>query len=353
MNTPAIQQAIRLERHPTEMAWICSSDSVHPEGISDLLRLCSSKEQLFEFAKNNGYDPEFLSTAFYNFVVKAMVNENNSDEKILGTDNIASSQVQKFHYQLLMKIFHPDVNNNPDASHYSAIITKAYQGLKHKELEQDVIRFSEHRKPSKNYYQATQKAESQISTTKTAVAFFSAVSIIALVAMAGKFYDPANPELIAANNVVQDNILVPPKLVKISALNSNLNTDSENKIQASNTQLQALLKKLESAYEKGNVDTIMPLLANAPEIKDQTEEQLHNKLETLFEITAERKMVLFDFNWTPVSGKIQGQGKFLSRYQLVGEKKWLTREGSANVLVESHDSKLKVTQLILANQNVD
>ena len=98
MNTPAIHQAMRLGKYPEEMAWLCFPDSDFPEGISDLLRLCSSKEQLIEFSNNNDFDPQELSTGLFRFIEQAIVNENNCDEKILGTDKFESSQIQKFHY---------------------------------------------------------------------------------------------------------------------------------------------------------------------------------------------------------------------------------------------------------------
>ncbi len=354
MNTPAIHQAMRLEKYPEEMAWLCFPDSDFPEGISDLLRLCSSKEQLVGFANTNGFDPEQLSTGLFNFIEQAIVNENNSDEKILGSDKFASSQLQKFHYQLLMKIYHPDLSNRPNAEHYSTIITKAYQRLKEKENTQEIISFSESRRPPKSYYQATKKAETQISSTKTAIAIVSAFTIFALVAMTGKLYDPANPELISANNVVQKNLLEAQNLIKVTAVKSGITQENKSEaVQATSTKLQTLLKELEGAYEEGNVDAIKPILANAPEIKSQTDKQINDKLETLFEITSERKMVLFDFNWTDVSGTLVGKGKFLSRYKLIGEKKWLTREGTASVSAKKHNNKLTITQLILENQTID
>jgi len=354
MNTPAIHQAMRLKKYPEEMEWLCFPDSDFPEGISDLLRLCSSKEQLIEFSTTNGFDPEQLLTALFNFIEQAIVNESNSDEKVLGTDKFASSQLQKFHYQLLMKIYHPDLSDRPNAEYYAAIIAKAYQRLKEQEKTQETICFSESRRPPKSYYPVTKKAETQISNAKTAIAIISAVTIFALVATAGKFYDPANLELITANNAVQENVIEPKKLIKITAVRSEKTHNNEiDSIKATNTKLQALLKDLEGAYEKGDVEAIKPILANAPEIKNQTDKQLNDKLQTLFEITSERKMVLFDFNWTAVSGTLEGKGKFLSRYKLVGEKKWLTREGIALISAEKIDKKLKITQLILEKKTID
>lgn len=354
MNTPAIHQAMRLEKYPEEMSWLCFPDSDFPEGVSDLLRLCSSKLQLIEFANTNRFDPDQLSTGLFNFIEKAIVNESNCDEKVLGTDKFASSQLQKFHYQLLMKIYHPDLSNRPDAEYYASLVTKAYQNLKENEKTQEIICFSENRRPPSSYYQTTKKAETQISNTKTVIAIVSAVTIFSLVANVGEFFDPSNPKLIISSSEIQENISKPKSLIKVTVVKSEKNQNTEiQTIQATSTKLQMLLKDLEGAYEDGNVDTIKPILANSPGIKNQTEKQLIDKLETLFEITSERKMVLFDFNWTAVSGTLKGKGKFLSRYKLVGERKWLTREGTAQVTAEKINERLKITQLILENQTIE
>jgi len=354
MNTPAIHQAVRLKKYPEEMAWLCLPDSDFPQGITDLLRLCSSKKQLNEFANTNGFDPDELSTSLFNFIEQAIVVESNSDEKILGNDKFESSQLHKFHYQLLMKIYHPDLSVRPDAETYAAIITKAYQRLKIEDKTQEAISFSESRRPPKSYYQATRKAETHISNMKTAIAIVSSITIFALVAAVGKSYHPANPELITANSSRQENIVEAQQLIKVSTEKSEFSQNTHIKpIQATSTKLQMLLKDLESAYEQGDVDAIKPILANSPDIKNQTDKQLNEKLSTLFKITNERKMVLFDFNWTSVAGTLEGKGKFLSRYKLVGETKWLTREGTASVSAENVNEKLKITQLNLENQTID
>lgn len=364
MNTPAIHQAMRLKRQPEDMAWLCFPDSDLPDGVTDLLRLCSSKELLAEFADTNGFDSEQLSIGLFNFIENVIVNKNNSDEKILGTDSFASLQLQKFHYQLLMKVYHPDHSTRPNAEEYTTTITKAYQRLKEKQKSQEKISFSESRRPPKSYYQATKKAETHISNTKTAIAMISAITIFAVVAMTGKFYDPANPELINAdkselNNtseIIADNdVIEAQNLIKIISARPKNNQSNEIKtIEATNTKLQKLLKNLEVAYEEGIVSVIKPILANAPEIQDQSEKELNDKLETLFEITSERKMVLFDFTWTATTtGIIKGKGKFLSRYKLVGETKWLTREGAASVSANNINNNLKITQIILENQSID
>jgi len=176
--------------------------------------------------------------------------------------------------------------------------------------------------------------------------------------MTGKFYGNTDLELISGNNEVQNIVQEvsddPQQIMKVTSVKSNVITEPATpSIKATSTDLQALLKNLEIAYEEGNIDFIKPILANAPDLQDQTEKQLNDKLEMIFKITSERKMVLFDFGWTSDSDVLEGKGKFLSRYQLKGENKWLTREGIASVIAQKNNNKLKVTQLFLENQNIE
>ena len=353
MITPAIQQAIQLNKHPDEMAWLCFTESELPEGISDLLRLCTSKNKLKGYADILKLDSECLTDSLINFIEKVMLVEGNSNEKILGTDKFSSEETKKLHYQFLMRIYHPDINASPKASKYSTMITQAYQVLKQKNKDaQDSasINVSDCRMPPKSYYQATHKSQTQISNTRSAIAILSAIFIVTIVALVGHLYDPANPELIA----ISTNIEIPASVeqnvqneFRVAALTPSNNPD------ITDTQLQYLLKNLETAYEEGIVSLIKPILANTPEIKGQTEKELSDKLETLFEITTERKMLLFDFEWKDVGGQLEGTGKFISRYHLVGEEKWLSREGIATVTTQKTGNQLKITQLELENNAID
>ncbi|MEB8433944.1 hypothetical protein OO007_17025 [Cocleimonas sp. KMM 6892] len=357
MKNLAIHQALRLDKYPEEMAWLCFPDSELPEGTTELLRLCTSKKQLEEFANVHNLESDELHHALLNFVEKAMVIDGNSDEKILGTKLVNSTftnrnqseETLKLHYQLLMKIFHPDVNSDPKATHFSTLVTNAYTNLKQKRSDQEeLITVSEYRKPPKSFYNATQKTEMQISNTRSAMAVLSAITIFTLVAMVGHFYDPANPELITTNieNPIQDpESIGQTNPIRKAAINT--------AIEVSDSNLQSMLRKLESAYEDGRVDIIKPILANTPEIKNQTDQQLTDKLETLFEITSERKMVLFDFDWKNTSGEVQGKGKFLSRYHLKGEERWLTREGIATITLLKDGNKLSINQLELENSSIE
>jgi len=359
MNNLAIHQALRLEEYPEEMAWLCFPDSELPEGTTELLRLCTSKKLLQEFAKDHDLENETLHQALLNFVEKAIVIEDNTDEKILGTkkpvNNTHSNRDQseeklKLHYQLLMKMFHPDLNSSPRATHHSSLVSNAYSRLKQNNKETDLdgtITVSEYRKPPKSFYNATQKTEMQISNARSAIAILSAITIFTLVAMVGHFFDPANPELITTS-IEQ----TPQKSESTEQINPIRKAAISNTVEFSDTNLQTMISKLENAYEEGRVDIIKPILANAPEIKGQTDQEINDKLETLFEITSERKMVLFNFEWKNISGQIQGKGKFLSRYHLEGEEKWLTREGTATITAIQDGKRLTINQLELENDSI-
>jgi hypothetical protein len=198
MKTPAIKQAFSLNKHPREMAWLCLPESEYPEGITDLLSLCASDSQLERFADEYNLDAKDVHRVLINFINKVILVEGNSDMKLLGTDKFTTPKLRKLHYQLLMRIYHPDVNSSPLAKEYTGIITAAYHRLKnaHAVIEIKTTRQSSNsRKPPKSFYQATKKAEQHISNIKSAFAAVSAISIISLVAFAGHLYDPANPEL--------------------------------------------------------------------------------------------------------------------------------------------------------------
>ena len=65
------------------------------------------------------------------------------------------------------------------------------------------------------------------------------------------------------------------------------------------------------------------------------------------------KMVLFDFDWNNISGEILGKGRFLSRYHLKSEEKWLTREGIATITLLKDGNNLSINQLELENGSIE
>ena len=363
MNTTAIQQAIRLYKHPSEMQWLSFPDTLLPDGVTDLLRLSASREQLDLFVKKLQIDKEVFTKILNNFIEKVILNEKNSDEKKLGLLKEDNSEKRKLHYQLLMKIYHPDRNTSSNAATIASDITKTYQSLKNQEFVVNANSVVKHksavtRTPPKSFYRATIKAEQQISRTKNAFIAIASLSALALFTFAFNVYQPDKPQLVLKKT---ENSF---KTVSNESLNQNtLNNTSQftNEIKLAKldvptlnnvpkSQLQQLLHKLESAYETGDVNQIKPILENAPEIKNQSADEINAKLETLFKITSERKMLVFNVDWNVVSGQFLGQGKFLSRYLLRGEEQWLTREGKAYITASLNDNnELKITGLKLEN----
>ena len=64
-------------------------------------------------------------------------------------------------------------------------------------------------------------------------------------------------------------------------------------------------------------------------------------------------MLLYAFSWKKVANTIQGEGKFLSRYQFTNENQWLTREGIAIIHAENKNKSLKIISLELNNSTIE
>ncbi len=356
MTPSAIHQAIRLSKYPKEMAWMCQASVDLPHGMTELLRLCASSEKLEVFAKKNHTDATPLHEMLLNFISKVLLNKSNSNKRILGVKDLSDLEQLKLHYQLLIKIFHPDKNSSPDAVNQTSRITKAYQSIKDEQNnvadEYKNIRIS--RVPPKSFYQATVKAEQEISSIKSISLALLAVTLISAVWIGGYLYEPNNSELFSRNTEVGPKI----QHADISALKQDsaaVNQLSKASLSNANNdqqQFQVMLSDIESAYEKGNATKIQNIL-NSPEIKQQTNQEVFAKLEDLFEITSDRKMLLYNFEWKNISGQISGKGKFLSRYLLKGEDQWLTREGVASLLAKQADGKIDIQSLKLENTVID
>ena len=349
MTPTAIHQAIRLSKYPEEMAWICQSSAVLPEGVTELLRLCSSNEKIKEFAKKYHTDAEPLQEMLLNFVDNVLLNESNSNEKLLGVDEQADTDKRKLHYQLLINIYHPDRNTSSNAAYQTARITTAYQDLKAQKTEDEFKNIRISRVPPKSFYNATMKAEQQLSNVKSAFIAILTVTVISAVWIGGYLYKPAAPELFSRSNTdVFDNN--PQNLVNDQFSISNHATVVS--IKSEQDKFQYMLATIEKAYETGDVVKIQTLL-NSPEIKQQSDKEVFAKLTNLFKITSDRKMLLYDFEWQNVSGQVSGKGKFLSRYLLKGENQWLTREGVASVVATESKKGLDINSLKLDNKNID
>ncbi len=355
MTPSAIHQAIRLNKYPKEMAWICQSSAVLPSGVTELLRLCSSNDNIRDFANKNHTDAISLQKLLLNFVDIVLLNESNSNNKLLGLSDNLDSEQRKLHYQLLIKIYHPDKNASLDAANQTARLTKAYQKLKKQQPMDEFKNIRISRVPPKSFYTATNQAEKQISNIKNALIAVFAITLISAVWVGGYLYEPARQELFSKDTRVKESQgeLLYQKRGEIfetqfsRAGQAEISTTNDNQ-----DKLQGLLARIEVAYEKGDVSKIQRIL-NSPEIKEQPDKDVFAKLNHLFKITNQRKMVLYDFEWKSLSGQIYGKGKFLSRYHLNKPNQWLTREGVATVLVTETDDRLDITSLKLDNKNID
>ena len=336
------------------MAWLCHSKAVLPREITELLRLCSSNENLKAFAKKNHTDAIPLQDLLINFIDNVLLNENNSNEKLLGLTENSNSELRKLHYQLLIKIYHPDRNLAPNAVYHTTRITKAYQKLKKQKTIDEYKNIRISRVPPKSFYAATNQAEQQISNIKSILFAVLAITVISIVWIGGYLYEPSRHELFSKNAqpVKNQNAL-------FAQTQDDKNIDSQFSMtsQIDNTsnnqdQIYNLLATIEVAYEKGDATKIQRIL-NSPEIKEQTDKVVLEKLKKLFRITSERKMLLYDFEWKNLSNKIYGKGKFLSRYHLIDQNQWLIREGIATVFISETNNKLDITSLKLDDNNID
>lgn len=350
MTPSAIHQAIRLCKYPSEMTWICQSSAILPNGITDLLRLCASNKKLKDFAKQYHTDDIELRKTLLNFIDNVLLNDSNSEKKTLGTDEDSEISLCKLHYQLLIKTYHPDRNPSLNAALQTARITKAYQNIKRNEKRTDEfknIRISKVHPHS--FYRATVKAEQQLTNTRNASFITLALVVASIIWAVAYLFEPSEPELFSRNTkTIQEAIQSKPINDQFTMAK---HSETTNPI-VEQRQFQKLLAIIETAYESGNATKIQTLL-DSPEIKQQSEKEVFKKLENLFKITSDRKMLLYDFKWKNISGKISGKGKFLSRYLLNGENQWLTREGIASILAKKSNDGLDVTSLKLDNKSIN
>ena len=365
MNTFAIHQAIRASTYPDERIWQTSNDCL--DGITDLLRLCASDDKLKAFAQMHAIEPDQLKQILVNYIEKKLLNNesDHSDERILGVDRWADSGKIKTHYQLLMRIFHPDLNHASQASEQAARITSAYQNLS-KQLAND--EHSESLKniklssvpPHNDYSNRQQQGTLNIREMRSMHYSVIALLLITIVIITSILYVPSSHEIIVKKNIspnviprITDQISTNAQDRDFKISKATMKGFSDPLADTSVSNLQDILKNIETYYENGLVLKLKPILANSPEIGVQSDSEIQTKLETLFKITQKRKMLLYDFNWLNVSGTITGNGQFLSRYQLLGEKTWETRKGRATITVLNNRGNLKIIGIKLENYTID
>ena len=362
MRTPAIQLAFQLAKQPEEMKWLTLAKTPLPTGITDLLRLCASAKRLEKFTNKININTITIRKILVNFIEKVLVNEKNSPEKILGLEADYQTKTLKLHYQLLMRIFHPDLSISKQSSHKTSLLSEAYRELKSRQEEpQQFKNITLSRVPPKSFYYATKNAEIHHSGLKNTFIVFAGMGLISLGIILNYLLESSKPELIvntqqaiqapkkqAPTEIPTANIKSPANRLNIAKANFSV----LDKARDTDTILQMILRDIETYYENGNVQRIKPILANTPEMRSQSDAQMQAKLENLFNITQQRKMLLYNFKWQNISGKIKGVGKFISRYQLVDQSdqlNWQIREGIATVTAEEINNNFSVTGLQLEN----
>ncbi len=362
MNTSAIHQAILLNKYPLEMEKLTSLDADFPEGITDLLRLCASTQKLCSFSKKYDINVKTLRGILLNFIDKIILSDVNKGKRLLGLDawedTSKNNEILKRHYQLLIKIYHPDTNTSEHANDQTIRINEAYKSLKvtSSNFAADYKNITLSSVPPKSFYNASKTVEHQISSFKTAFTILTGLALISVAIFASYLLDPSKPEIITQTVSVGSTQQIPTtantSTIKNVFSKARLDTNAHSAI-TDDANLQIELRNLEEYYEDGNVKRIKQILANSPETENQTDEQIQAKLVTLFKITQERKMLLYDFEWLNISGKTYGTGKFLSRYQMIGENSWVTRKGNAEVTVKELNKKLSITSFSLENNPID
>ena len=358
MSTTAIQLAFQLAKQSEEMEWLSSTATPLPSGITDLFRLCASARQLEKFSNKINVNTITIRKILVNFIEKVLVNEKYSPERILGIGTDYKAETLKLHYKLLMRIFHPDLNISKQASHKTTLLSKAYKELKSRHEEpQQFKNITLSRVPPKSFYYATKNAEIHRSGLKNTFLVFAGMGLISLGIIVNYLLESSKSELIAAPQELIETIEEIPT-VNLNSQSPDFNIAKANfsgasKSETIDTILQMILHDIETYYENGNVQRIKPILANTPEMQNQSDEQMQSKLENLFNITSQRKMLLYDFQWQNISGRYRGVGKFISRYQLRNQANWQTREGIAVVIAEETNASLSVTGLTLENNIIE
>lgn len=358
MSTTAIQLAFQLDKQPEEMKWLYLSETPLPNGITDLLRLCASSKRLERFSESVSVDSLSIRKILLNFIEEVLVKESNTPQKILGLKSHQKPDKLKLHYQLLMRIFHPDRSISTQAGQSTALLSKAYKELKNGQAELQYFKnITLSRTPPNSFYHATRNAEIHHSGLKSTLMAFGAMGLISLGVTFSYLLESKTPELIATSPIVEP---VPEKIpsLNLSSADNTFNIEKANfsgVVTAESTEaiLQMMLRDIETYYESGNVSRIKPILANTEEMRSQSDDEMQEKLETLFKITQKRKMLMYRFDWQHISGEIRGVGKFISRYQMANEMNWQTREGTAIVTATEISGSFFVTGLKLENNIIE
>jgi hypothetical protein len=131
VKTEAIRCAIKLHSEPELLARFNDPFRKLPRGVTELLRLVSSDGALKKISSINHLDADRFKEILLSYIQTILLQDNNSDLRILGLTSSDDKTQCKLHYKLLMNIFHPDkINSNTNQHHYTQIISQAYKNIK-------------------------------------------------------------------------------------------------------------------------------------------------------------------------------------------------------------------------------
>jgi general secretion pathway protein A len=111
-------------------------------------------------------------------------------------------------------------------------------------------------------------------------------------------------------------------------------------------QLNALLDRLTSAYEKGNLQQLLSVLSNDIRSNDgSTRRDLKSGYRKLFNITDMRKMTISSVNWSKKNRFIHGEGEFKLSVREKGSDKVTSYGGIISLDVDDKGEKAVITRL--------
>ncbi len=143
MKSEAIRYAIKLNAEPALLARFGDPQRKLPRGVTELLRIVSSDAALKQISKKNNIDATRFRKILLNYIQEVLLNDNNSDLRVLGLDQTADNSLRRLHYRLLMNVFHPDKFDSTSAAHhYTQLISKSYKNIKNKQVIHTLVNAS-------------------------------------------------------------------------------------------------------------------------------------------------------------------------------------------------------------------
>ena len=354
MKETVINTIIALAKEEKGQANHLSSSRLSSDDITDLLTL-----SLLESHKINDLSKQFeieLQPLLLRYIEENILRNPRSDWQALGLGPQDDPQKIEQHYLLLVKLINTKFTNSEHQHHYLRRISDAYKHLKAEDNNSEFKNITLSSVPPKTYYQHRPQNDS------TAFSLFESKNV--LLALAGfvllaVFFSLHTIQQETDTTTLTKKSTAPHTRLANSSFSEISHSFNISQLKSTNNTIDKkaiykVVQKLEGYYEKGDVQKIKPILAQSPDIQNQTDEQIQSKLETLFRITQNRKMLFYDFNWQYISGNYIGNGKFLSRYQMVNDDDWKIRTGKAKILAtDKPQNTLKIIGIQLENGNIE